>query len=136
MTTIYDAPAAMPADVPAQGRSLRLAKCVAMLAGLAAVLAAAMFREKLGHFDTMFRLLGYDTADILTPLCRALLVGNGVIPVMLLGVTGVFAMASVFTGRRRMMFASGLVALLMAGGTATVIPVVVMDAVNKVVQDA
>ena len=58
MTTIYDARSTMPADVPAQGRSLRVAKCVAMVAGLAALLAAAMFYEKLGHFEVMFRRLG------------------------------------------------------------------------------
>lgn len=114
-------------------RSARVAKRLAFVAGLAALLAAGLFYPILGKFDLNFRAHGFDTAEILSPLARALLAKHGLMPTGLLVVFGAFAIASSFSGRRKLMMAAGFLALLMAGAAGVVIPVVLMEALNRVV---
>ena len=114
-------------------RSERVAKRLAFVAGLAALLAAGLFYPILGKFDQIFGPHGFDTAEVLSPLARALLAKRGLMPAGLLAVFGIFAIATSFSGRRRLMMASGFLALLMAGAAGVVIPVVLMEALARVV---
>lgn len=114
-------------------RAKRLAKRLAFVSGLAALLAAGLFYPILGKFDQNFRAHGFDTAEILSPFARALLARHGLMPTGLLAVIGVFAVASSFSGRPKLMIAAGFLALLMAGASGVVIPVVLMEALNRVV---
>lgn len=114
-------------------RSERVAKRLAFVAGFAALLAAGLFYPILGRFDQTFRALGFDTAEVLSPFARALLAKHGLMPTGLLAVFGIFAIAASFSGRRRLMMAAGFLALLMAAGAGVVIPVVLMEALDRVV---
>ncbi|QJE95128.1 hypothetical protein [Luteolibacter luteus] len=114
-------------------RADRVAKRLAFVAGLAALLAACLFYPILGRFDQNFRAHGFDTAEVLSPFARALLAKHGLIPTGLLAIFGIFSVASSFSGRRKLTIAAGFLSLLMAGASGVVIPVVLMEALSRAV---
>lgn len=114
-------------------RAERVAKRLAFVAGLAALLAAGLFYPILGKFDQTFRALDAGNAEVLSPFARALLAKHGLMPAGLLAIFGFFSLASCLSGRRKLMMAAGFLALLMAGASGVVIPVVLMDALSHAV---
>lgn len=120
----------MPASGTREARALWLAKRVAFIAGLAAILAACLFYPVLGKFDTMLHALGA-TPDVVPPLTMGLLAKQGLLPTGLLVLSGVVSIVSSFTRRRRLVLAAGLIALLMTALAGTAIPLLLVETMGK-----
>lgn len=133
MVTSEDPPKDLMADVAATARTMRVAKRLSFVAGVAAILAAAFFNPILGKFARIFRDHGFDTSDVLSPFAMALLANHGILPTGILGVAGVAAVAASFSGRRNLMLAAGFTALVMVAAAGTAIPIVLAEAQGNAV---
>ncbi len=127
---ITPVPPLAPAS-PREGSSPRLAKRLAFVAGLAAILTAGFAWPVLGKFGSMFRELG-DPAD-LSPAASFILAHGGVWPAGLLGITGALSLLASFSRRGGCMLAAGFASLGLTATAGAVIPVVLMNAIGGLV---